>query len=156
MRLKMFLSIRRSLGQEKYAFRPTEYTSIKFAKNEIFPKGRGGKKNLKNLKKFESPKMHLEVFLSIRRTLGHQKYAFRPTKYTCIKFAKNEIFPKRSSGENISKNLFCAGYCDKLIKSKLSPSYTLPSHFRASSQLCMSNSPRLEFNDQIKLPKSFQ
>ena len=47
--------------------------------------------------------MHIEVFLSIRRTLGHQKYAFRPTKYTSIKFAKNEIFPNGSAGENISK-----------------------------------------------------
>ena len=47
--------------------------------------------------------MRLEVFLSIRLTLGHQKYAFRPTKYPSIKFAKNEIFPKGRGGENISK-----------------------------------------------------
>ena len=52
--------------------------------------------------------MRLEVLLSIRRTLGHQKYTFRPTKYNSIKFAKNEIFPKDRGGEkisNISKNL---------------------------------------------------
>ena len=72
MRLEVFLSICRTLGHQKYEFRPTKYTSIKFAKNEIFPKGRGGKKNLKNLKKIESSKMRLEVFLSIRQTLGHQ------------------------------------------------------------------------------------
>ena len=51
--------------------------------------------------------MCLQVFLSIDRTLGHQKYTFRPTKYTSIKFAKNEIFPKGRGGEkisNISKN----------------------------------------------------
>ena len=47
--------------------------------------------------------MRIEVFLSIRRTLGHQKYAFRPTKYTSIKFSTNEIFPKGRGGENISK-----------------------------------------------------
>ena len=47
--------------------------------------------------------MCLEVFLSIRRTLGHEKYASRPTKYTSIKFAKNEIFPKGRCGEKISK-----------------------------------------------------
>ena len=47
--------------------------------------------------------MRLEMCLSIRRTLGHQKYAFRPTKYTFIKFAKKEIFPKGRGGENISK-----------------------------------------------------
>ena len=44
MRKEMFLSIRRTLGNQKYAFRPTKYTSIKFAKNQIFPKGRGGEK----------------------------------------------------------------------------------------------------------------
>ena len=61
--------------------------------------------------------MHLEVSLRNRRTLGHQKYAFRPTKYTSIKFAKNQIFPKGSAGENISnisKNLNlpkCAKMC---------------------------------------------
>ena len=52
--------------------------------------------------------MCLEVFLSIHRTLGHQKYAFTPTKYTSIKSAKNELFPKGHGGEkisNISKNL---------------------------------------------------
>ena len=51
--------------------------------------------------------MRLEVFLSIHRTLGHQKYTFRPRKYNSIKFAKNEIFPKGRCGEkisNISKN----------------------------------------------------
>ena len=47
--------------------------------------------------------MCLEVFLSIRRTLGHEKYAFRPTKNTSIKFAKNKIFPKGRSGKKISK-----------------------------------------------------
>ena len=47
--------------------------------------------------------MRLEVFLSIHRTLGHQKHPFRPTKYTSIKFAKNEIFPKGRGGEKISK-----------------------------------------------------
>ena len=47
--------------------------------------------------------MHIEVFLSIHWTLGHQKYAFRPSKYTSIKFAKNEIFPKGRGGENLSK-----------------------------------------------------
>ena len=47
--------------------------------------------------------MCLEVFLSIRHTLGHEKYAFRPTKYTSIKFAKNKIFPKDHGGEKISK-----------------------------------------------------
>ena len=47
--------------------------------------------------------MRLDVFLTIRRTLGHQKYAFRPTKYTSIKFAKNAIFRKGRGGENISK-----------------------------------------------------
>ena len=52
--------------------------------------------------------MRLEVFFSIRRTLGHQKYAFRQTKHSSIKFAKNEIFPKGRDGKeisNISKNL---------------------------------------------------
>ena len=58
MRLEMFLSFRQTLGHQKYAFRPTKYTSIKFAKNVIFSKGRCGKKNLKNLKKLESSKMH--------------------------------------------------------------------------------------------------
>ena len=47
--------------------------------------------------------MHLEMFLSIHQTLRHQKYAFRPTKYTSIKFAKKEIFPKGRGAENISK-----------------------------------------------------
>ena len=48
--------------------------------------------------------MHLDqVFLRNRWTLGHQIYAFSPTKYTSIKFAKNEIFPKGRGGENISK-----------------------------------------------------
>ena len=47
--------------------------------------------------------MRLEVFLSIRRTLGHPKYAFRPTKNTSIKFAKSEILTKGRGGENISK-----------------------------------------------------
>ena len=47
--------------------------------------------------------MRLEVLLSIRRTLGHQKYTFRPTKYNSIKFAKNEIFPKGRGGKEISK-----------------------------------------------------
>ena len=47
--------------------------------------------------------MRLEMFLSIHRTLGHQKYAFRPTKYPSIKFAKTQIFPKGRGGENISK-----------------------------------------------------
>ena len=52
--------------------------------------------------------MRQEVFLSIHWTLGHQKYPFRQTKYTSIKFAKNEIFWKGRSGEkisNISKKL---------------------------------------------------
>ena len=48
--------------------------------------------------------MRLDVFLTIRRTLGHKKYAFRPTKYTSIKFAKNVIFRKGRGGEKISQN----------------------------------------------------
>ena len=47
--------------------------------------------------------MRQDVLLNIRRTLVHQKYAFRRTKYTSIKIAKNEIFPKGSGGEKISK-----------------------------------------------------
>ena len=42
-----------------------------------FPKGPRWRKNLKILESYE---MRLQVFLSIRRTSGHQNYAFRPTK----------------------------------------------------------------------------
>ena len=48
--------------------------------------------------------MRLEVFLSIHWTLGHQKHAFRPTKYSSIKFAKNEIFPKGDGGKKSQKS----------------------------------------------------
>ena len=47
--------------------------------------------------------MRLQVFLRIHRTLDLQKYAFRPTKYTSIKFAKNEILKKACGAKNISK-----------------------------------------------------
>ena len=105
MCLEVFLSISRNLGHQKYPLRPTKYTSIKLAENEILTKGRGGEKNVKNHKKLKSSKMRLEVFLSIRQTLAHKNYALRPTKYSSIKFAKNEIFPKGCGGEKISKNL---------------------------------------------------